>query len=176
MGCIELTKSFNSLQTGNHIQSWQWCADHGLDWVSIPFKRETISKGGTGIEVRHCVAGFNSLQTGNHIQSKTRFLRKQNQQLFQFPSNGKPYPKSTTPPPKCELYWVGFNSLQTGNHIQRLFQMNRFRSPCWFRFNSLQTGNHIQRRVVISAFESLNVFQFPSNGKPYPKPVKQLLP
>ena len=139
-----------------------------LIFVSIPFKREIISKVG---------------QTGLEWQFKL---------LFQFPSNGKSYPKcgrqsrrtnrlEVSIPFKREIISKGctlgtvkrnqpsFNSLQTGNHIQsgtnhaRLFQHPK----C---FNSLQTGNHIQSLSgwVIPTLGAL-LFQFPSNGKAYPK-------
>ena len=88
-------RCFNSLQTGNHIQSRTYLNGiPGSDLVSIPFKRETISKVSRRISlmvVQGCVSipfkretiskalilvpkkgkslCFNSLQTGNHIQS-----------------------------------------------------------------------------------------------------------
>ena len=63
---------------------------------------------------------------------------------FQFPSNGKDYPKS--------------------NHCC-LFTLNTL------RFNSLQTGKTIQRRARSGEYYTrVETFQFPSNGKAYPKP------
>ena len=161
--------------------------------VSIPFKRESVSK------------------AGNIRQRRASPL------LFQFPSNGKAYPKPTSsapplppPPPlvsipfkresgsKAMPHWneqrlgkefqfpsngkadpkrcrtgtsngsaKSFNSLQTGKRIQSKSFTN---FPLVLRsFNSLQTGKRIQRYnredVTIFAKE----FQFPSNGKAYPK-------
>ena len=111
--------------------------------VSIPFKRESVSKGGTiGISRRHSTDCFNSLQTGKCIQSQSRIQSRQKHRPgFQFPSNGKVYPK----------WWRVF-----GGHADT-------RS-----FNSLQTGKCIQS-VLTQDEQSWFVFQFPSNGKVYPK-------
>ena len=87
---------------------------------------------------------FNSLQTGKHIQSDYTDWGRAGSQKFQFPSNGKAYPKKPMTP-KC-FSNIGFNSLQTGKHIQR--EERKF-----------QPGN------------TGKVFQFPSNGKAYPKGV-----
>ena len=86
--------------------------------VSIPFKRESISKAATTRIPTLSTESFNSLQTGKHIQSN-----------------------------RCEGgkmdRWC-FNSLQTGKHIQ---SMNTFvLNATSFCFNSLQTGKHIQRQ------------------------------
>ena len=88
---------FNSLQTGRYIQRvWRNPAGRvKRDEVSIPFKREGISK--EAMKVFFSILGndgFNSLQTGRYIQSKTEAA--------------KPKPAA-----KC------FNSLQTGRYIQR---------------------------------------------------------
>ena len=86
--------SFNSLQTGRHIQSYiSWYPMRGYIKVSIPFKREGISK------VQYVrpnvvqLVSFNSLQTGRHIQSLLQSFADGSPLLFQFPSNGKAYPK-----------------------------------------------------------------------------------
>ena len=89
---------FNSLQTGKCIQSlFQDRTElHVDEGVSIPFKRESVSKdrfqGGAVIKVD---LGFNSLQTGKCIQRTDRPVSRSNRQgtRFQFPSNGKVYPK-----------------------------------------------------------------------------------
>ena len=83
-----------------------------------------------------------------------------------------------------------FNSLQTGTHIQRQKGTIRWGNP--EGFNSLQTGKHIQSLAIEAAvnaaevsipfkresiykvtglrnFTMEDVFQFPSNGKAYPK-------
>ena len=61
--------------------------------------------------------------------------------MFQFPSNGKAYPKSDAADTLMANH--SFNSLQTGKHIQ--------------------SSNHLQPHYQII------LFQFPSNGKAYPK-------
>ena len=89
------TWSFNSLQTGKHIQS-QNENDGLIDiWLS-----------------------FNSLQTGKHIQSLYQHAHVvREHQEFQFPSNGKAYTKPSKISKRvCTIY--SFNSLQTGKHIQ----------------------------------------------------------
>ena len=68
-----IKRSFNSLQTGKHIQSSVKAKhDAANARVSIPFKRESISK---GIHLGDDRFGF--------------------RHMFQFPSNGKAYPKGT---------------------------------------------------------------------------------
>ena len=90
----------------------------GTDTVSIPFKREGVSKGGS-------VHRFGWVE------------------LFQFPSNGKVYPKLMEKYDSEGL--KSFNSLQTGRCIQSF-------TPLWrvwrvgMCFNSLQTGRCIQRK------------------------------
>ena len=85
--------SFNSLQTGKHIQRYVRGRAGNRLLVSIPFKRETISKVGVTVS-----------------QQGTLYV-------FQFPSNGKPYPKMDV---GCRDLrgTTSFNSLQTGTRIQ----------------------------------------------------------
>ena len=88
----------------------------GIIFVSIPFKRESVSKASAVDRVNRLCTGFNSLQTGKCIQSRCvkRILR-------------------VSP---------GFNSLQTGKCIQSLFEKGICEiGQC---FNSLQTGKCIQ--------------------------------
>ena len=110
---------FNSLQTGKHIQSLS----------SLVVSRASQYR-------------FNSLQTGKHIQSGNEHYVFLSDFMFQFPSNGKAYPKFR----EHDTWREGesFNSLQTGKHIQ---SWNIFPSkPAADCFNSLQTGKHIQRK------------------------------
>ena len=61
-----------------------------------------------------------------------------------------------------------FNSLQTGKRIPSDFVFCLF-FHC-FRFNSLQTGKRIPRTTYKRAeYQVMGLFQFPSNGKAYPK-------
>ena len=150
-----------------------------LTWTKIPSSR------------------FNSLQTGKPIQRgyhKRRYLGIY--ETFQFPSNGKAYPKSNRcchrRPPKLQVS-IPFKR-ESLSKVLCISQMNT--SLKWSCFNSLQTGKPIQRnpdspvswlwRYFVSIpfkRESLSkeviriprgkketpVFQFPSNGKAYPK-------
>ena len=112
---------------------------------------------------------FNSLQTGKPIQSWTDKWRGRVLRLFQFPSNGKAYPKNPMGPTwqrksrfqfpsngkaypkKCQIKKAvkpktsSFNSLQTGKPIQREAPWSP-KSSTISRFNSLQTGKPIQRK------------------------------
>ena len=150
--------SFNSLQTGKHIQSVEcltWSAPEQLGTfqfpsngkaypktyrvfyfrrcrhsVSIPFKRESISK------VNACK------QRGNHDDQ------------FQFPSNGKAYPKVylrkqyvSTTKDKVSI------PFKRGKHIQSSQHHGNGRGSK-YRFNSLQTGKHIQSRTRFRLLES----------------------
>ena len=163
---------FNSLQTGKRIQSPNHCGlEKVLKKVSIPFKRESVSK----VEIKFKIVetqaevsipfkresvskvkraillivneqGFNSLQTGKRIQSQSQkaSFAKDSDHTFQFPSNGKAYPKF--------IFSKGFSCIY---------------SLC---FNSLQTGKRIQSDLKALREElSWAGFQFPSNGKAYPK-------
>ena len=114
--------------------------------VSIPFKRESLSKGlGENIQTKRVEYGFNSLQTGKSIQS------------------------SAAAPPLHRAQ-NSFNSLQTGKSIQSLYDnleaaLRQIKVSIPFKreslskemlkssgavsrssFNSLQTGKSIQRR------------------------------
>ena len=109
--------------------------------VSIPFKRESISKDWWVYRIDWRVESFNSLQTGKYIQSSSKREIDLTDDKFQFPSNGKVYPKFV-------------NCL---NAIPKL------------SFNSLQTGKYIQRAETANTRADEAEFQFPSNGKVYPK-------
>ena len=164
---------FNSLQTGKHIQrGLGFILRSYWDGVSIPFKRESISK------VKE--------------KNTSRLAKKR----FQFPSNGKAYPKqelrgnSRVPPQKVSIPFKresiskgiaaahnvkkepSFNSLQTGKHIQSLQIWERW--PCSvgeFQFPSNGKAYPKKGGVPPQAFiDILRAFQFPSNGKAYPKP------
>ena len=86
---------FNSLQTGKPIQSLQGRINIHENEVSIPFKRESLSKGNmwSTIKPTRVLTGFNSLQTGKPIQSIAALLLG-------------------------VAFCIGFNSLQTGKPIQ----------------------------------------------------------
>ena len=116
-----LYNCFNSLQTGKHIQSRRiTAAPHSYQWVSIPFKRETISKEnnydfGLGVTLvsipfkRETISKVKMSYNANVPKSKVSIP-------FKRESISKAV--STT---ACGTLKVNscFNSLQTGNHIQR---------------------------------------------------------
>ena len=89
-------------------------------YVSIPFQRESLSKGDDAANIGSTIGRFNSLPTGKPIQSdgneykinelvdecfnslptgkpiqsnRIFWLKQPKEKLFQFPSNGKAYPK-----------------------------------------------------------------------------------
>ena len=208
---------FNSLQTGKHIQSSTAGWILSLAIVSIPVKRESISKGMTTSPVYLIVRTFQFPSNGKAYPKLTHPEQLRLAYPFQFPSNGKAYPKGErarkpSAPNKVSIpfkresiskvlttlvtkssHKKGFNSLQTGKHIQRLMMKPHIEGQAG-RFNSLQTGKHIQsiqaewagsagpwvsipfKRESISKVmickQSASVscwFQFPSNGKAYPK-------
>ena len=138
--------------------------------VSIPFKRESVSK----------------------VKAPKKLPAYQIK--FQFPSNGKVYPKENIERSETAAREEGFNSLQTGKCIQRscgamtnhtanheavsipfkresvskvkVLPITTLDGSC---FNSLQTGKCIQSCFGICRSGKLIKFQFPSNGKVYPK-------
>ena len=115
---------FNSLQTGKRIQSRRAKATQQQhSFVSIPFKRESVSKATGFLLATLFYFRFNSLQTGKRIQS----------------SYGAIHAIRETP---C------FNSLQTGKRIQRKGDKS-LKKQKLYRFNSLQTGKRIQRDPIL---------------------------
>ena len=85
-------RGFNSLQTGKRIQSCKRERKKERKRVSIPFKRESVAK---------------AYVDGKYEGRIT---------VFQFPSNGKAYPKATTA--LAMITTASFNSLQTGKRSQ----------------------------------------------------------
>ena len=93
--------SFNSLQTGKRSQRhqlWRKCCHSS---VSIPFKRESGAKEGDEI---HFYRGDDLFQfpSNGKAYPKTQDLQHHGEEVvqFQFPSNGKAYPKFTTTTPQ----------------------------------------------------------------------------
>ena len=117
--------------------------------VSIPFKRESLSK----VEVET-------------IQTEER-------EVFQFPSNGKAYPKDLKGKDRNVIQEV-FQFPSNGKAYPKLITINYERYERYRGFNSLQTGKPIQRGTIIMAvpIPVQNKFQFPSNGKAYPKRIR----
>ena len=112
-------KSFNSLQTGKRIQS-NYVPPYsvgGTYQVSIPFKRESVSKVLTKINFSLLTTSFNSLQTGKRIQSE------QHQIQLELHRVSIPFKRESVSKDEALLDRLrvgsGFNSLQTGKRIQR---------------------------------------------------------
>ena len=138
-------RRFNSLQTGKRIQRDKTEKKQPpKTLVSIPFKRESVSKAVVLERLRRTTSCFNSLQTGKRIQSGWGdfFSIKFNQKVS-IPFKRESVSKVNTTTPRKELS-ESFNSLQTGKRIQRAKE----------------------RTLKLSRVLK---FQFPSNGKAYPK-------
>ena len=139
--------------------------------VSIPFKRESVSKGSLSRHPKSLrLSSFNSLQTGKCIQSFERNYAVAVETRFNSLQTGKCIQRTKSSLGSVlRLTPIRFNSLQTGKCIQRLLQYRPTKSATK-RFNSLQTGKCIQRDHGTDWICSERVeFQFPSNGKVYPK-------
>ena len=116
--------------------------------VSIPCKRESLSKGGWSPQIVSvwCLG-------------------------FQFPSNGKAYPKYANYA-RQKGYPLGFNSLQTGKPIQRIEQDADI--VAFLCFNSLQTGKPIQRILFICIHKHrITRFNSLQTGKPIQSRLKK---
>ena len=142
----ELGLGFNSLQTGKRIQSLVlWVLIRTFKKVSIPFKRESVSKEDL-VVVKTIGAAEVSIPFKRESVSKGReslAKLKSRKCLFQFPSNGKAYPKS---PASSEA----------------MIFSNRVSIPFKRESVSKETFNIVPTKPGGS-------FQFPSNGKAYPK-------
>ena len=144
---VRFKLGFNSLQTGRCIQRKNIKIAMAIFIVSIPFKREGVSK----VEEKDW--------------RKLDFISK-----FQFPSNGKVYPKY--------IYFQieegcgdGFNSLQTGRCIQRYWSAREFSlgELVKFLFQFPSNGKVYPKCFRWDWRSQSEEFQFPSNGKVYPK-------
>ena len=127
--------------------------------VSIPFKRESISKEPNEISALGPAAQFQFPSNGKAYTKEAKLnTLVEDGHTFQFPSNGKAYPKANH---HEELgLALSFNSLQTGKHIQRTELVGRtFVNKV--SFNSLQTGKHIQRKRCIDGVGKLHQVSIP---------------
>ncbi len=161
-------KGFNSLQTGKCIQSHEtYTAPTPLPSVSIPFKRESVSKAKGIISELASLVGFNSLQTGKCIQSagvssNTRILGS-----FNSLQTGKCIQSSTESDGR-ESVFVCFNSLQTGKCIQRN-SCKRERREVTRRVSIPFKRESVSKGQLLIIKTKNDKFQFPSNGKVYTK-------
>ena len=142
-----------------------------------------------------CGSCFNSLQTGKRIQRLLSFPEYEDVEKFQFPSNGKAYPKwcqilmiprlsqkrVSIPFKRESVSKVNFNH-QTGEYTQEVSipfkresvskeKQRPLRHLPRQSFNSLQTGKRIQSQFDLFMGWLTAMFQFPSNGKAYPKSI-----
>ena len=113
--------SFNSLQTGKPIQRTLTEQIRRVK-VSIPFKRESLSKE-RNLRSRFSGDKLNLVSIPFKRESLSKVegtpKRKEQQEKFQFPSNGKAYPKlGGTADSYVRNATHRFNSLQTGKPIQ----------------------------------------------------------
>ena len=137
---------FNSLRAGRRIQRTLWRrATRVLVLVSIPYEREGVSKDFILVLEDCTQTSFNSLRAGRCIQSLyTADWTSPEIGWFQFPTNGKAYPKFLGTV-RTQRRRKSFNSLRAGRCIQ-----------------SLRVITTLSPRTPLS-------FQFPTNGKVYPK-------
>ena len=115
------------------------------------------------------LAGFNSLQTGKPIQrNSTCHVRHARQNKFQFPSNGKAYPKyrRRNSEDEEEVVSIPFKRESLSKEAQEFTKeaIIQFVSIP-FKRESLSKGFCIRDGFVAGDL----LFQFPSNGKAYPK-------
>ena len=91
---MNLSGRFNSLQTGKCIQRVRKFESCEVRKVSIPFKRESVSKGIVKKFISLLILQFQFPSNGKCIQSIVDSNLIGLGSLFQFPSNGKVYPKA----------------------------------------------------------------------------------
>ena len=119
---------FNSLQTGKPIQRnpnfERFLAM--LAMVSIPFKRESLSKEVYEDAERYLEKSLFQFPSNGKAYPKSEFLSDWRDTVgkeFQFPSNGKADPKQDLEDAIAGLI-ESFNSLQTGKQIQSLIEVS----------------------------------------------------
>ena len=168
------------------------------DEVSIPFQRESVPKDITKVSASVKGISFNSLPTGKRTQRGLGAVVLNALKKFQFPSNGKAYPKAAAQSinveakqkqkvsipfqresvPKVSLPsdygWRSkvFVSIPFQRESVPKVQTSRHQASLrGISFNSLPTGKRTQSWLAnkyLARFKDLQ-FQFPSNGKAYPK-------
>ena len=188
------SESFNSLQTGKPIQSYLSTTVSKPFVVSIPFKRESLSKVTIVTHRKFLRHRFQFPSNGKAYPKRWTgvlanikiiivsipFKRESLSKVLLAPGGQKvlrcvsiPFKReSLSKAPifvNSTTYFISFNSLQTGKPIQRKSQVREC-PKCRMSFNSLQTGKPIQRIPVRQTSPDTHFrFQFPSNGKAYPK-------
>ena len=141
----QVDNCFNSLQTGKCIQSRS--SKFGLplrDNVSIPFKRESVSKVLKLKTINWFISEFQFPSNGKVYPKCHSWFWIARFTTFQFPSNGKVYPKRVNATDNMG-FRIGFQFPSNGKvYPKSLFRLHlsQSRIKC---FNSLQTGKCIQR-------------------------------
>ena len=169
--------SFNSLQTGRHIQTFKKDLSPPLErrrgFNSLQTGRHIQTDQFSQRQYEERYTGFNSLQTGRHIQTRQRVIMKLLMSGFQFPSNGKAHSDHQFLSPFLGLMGgsvsIPFKREGTFRLLIGLFPLclvyrvsipfkreGTFRLAIHsnflnigFGFNSLQTGRHIQTRFLM---------------------------
>ena len=133
----EHAPSFNSLQTGRHIQT------------------------GTNMYIAIIRNGFNSLQTGRHIQTTPRYTRRGRRTPVSIPFKREGTFRRGVGISLRRTVRSCFNSLQTGRHIQTYAPYLGNDEVCMLCFNSLQTGRHIQTHKKFYTHRNANIVSIP---------------
>ena len=137
---------FNSLQTGKCIQRpWPWTRNFPNPEFQFPSNGKVYPKART---VMYSVVGY---------------------LVFQFPSNGKVYPKRVL----LVLSWPWRNSFQfpSNGKVYPKFFSARPSVGCLCRRVSIPFKRESVSKDLKNEINTVNgiMFQFPSNGKVYPK-------
>ena len=158
---------FNSLQTGKCIQSVFGGSNQRNNQVSIPFKRESGSKDKFDSSQGTRFSSFNSLQTGKWIQRESKKYISS-----WWYSVSIPFKRESVSKEKIWFYVFHLETYvsipfkrESGSKVECLYQGSKVIKG----FNSLQTGKGIQSEPPRIETKNLHEFQFPSNGKVYPK-------
>ena len=171
---IVLCEGFHSLQTGKGIARRFAQINNDQRFMRFPFP----SNGKGHCKLASIYAGYGQIivsipfRPESALQEFWKAWRtKKDQMKFPSPSNGKAYPKVTTRPATVVVLIKSFHPLQTGKPIQSMEMQRMAKIPKTLSFNSLQTGKPIQSCFAWDFHPMFDEFQFPSNGKAYPKRV-----
>ena len=114
-----------------------------LSLVSIPYERESISKGIADDPLGVVRKVSIPYERESISKGKGQLCHRSDERKFQFPTNGKAYPKLSSFGSALPIIPLCFNSLRTGKHIQSSNTIIAANPKC---FNSLRTGKHIQSK------------------------------
>ena len=172
--CVRSTLCFNSLRTGKHIQRNKRALSKGGEGgsVSIPYERESISKEKlTIIATEGSTCKFQFPTNGKaYPKSVKDATQKVHLSQFQFPTNGKAYPKEML----SKAYSIGllvlFQFPTNGKAYPKPWKQPEHTWCYTFQFPT--NGKAYPKGLKPNTQDGKNqfVFQFPTNGKAYPKP------